>query len=296
MEVPNMLKRIGAVAVTALVLAGCGGSSSSSGTKTISLSRAAYVSAASPGYKMAMSMRETIPNVGQLTINGTGSFSLPSHEGSMTMQMGIPSAAAAQAGLSNIQLQAVFAHGTFYMKLPSAVAGKIPGGKPWWEFNLNQIGKLAGVPGLSSLMSSTSSLNDPGQYLDFLRATASGSVKNLGPDTVNGVPTTHYRAAVDLAKLPGAVPASARPGVERMIAALKNRGALTPQFPIDAWIDSSQLIRRIEMNFSQPLGTGSSAQVAMKVDFVDYGPQPAPQIPPPSETVNLLALLQRAGL
>ncbi len=291
-----MLKRIVALGATLMFVAGCGGSSSSSSTQTVSLSRAAYVSAGSSGYRAVMSLRESVPSLGQLTINGNGSFSLPSHAGSMDMQMSIPSAAAAQAGVGSLHMQAVFLPGVLYMKLPPTLADRIPGGKPWWQINLNQIGKLAGIPGLSSLMSGTSSLNDPGQYLDFLRATANGSVRNLGQAEVNGVPTTHYRAAVDFSKLPSAVPASARPGIERLIAALQQRGALTHQLPIDAWIDSSHLIRRIEMNFNQPLGTGQSAAMAMRMDFVHYGPQPAPQIPPSGQTLNLAALLEAHGL
>jgi hypothetical protein len=279
-----------------MFVAGCGGSTSNSTTRTISLSRAAYVSAGSSGYQAVVTLTEGIPNAGQVSITGNGSFSLSSHAGSIDMRMSIPSGAAAQAGLSNFHLQAVFVPGFIYMKLPASLAGKIPGGRPWWQINLSQVGKLAGVPGLSSLMSGTSSLNDPGQYLDFLRATANGSVKNLGRATVNGVQATHYRAAVDLTKLPSAVPASARAGIGQLVAALEKRGALTRAFPIDAWIDSSHLIRRIQINFNQPLGTGQSAAVAMRMDFVHYGPQPAPKTPPPDQTLNLVAFLQAHGI
>lgn len=289
-EIQKMLKRIAVVGVTAVAVAGCGSSSSTSGTKTISLTRAAYVSAGARGYKALVSLQENIPSAGLIRMTGTGSFSLPSHSGSMTMQMSIPSAAAGQLGLGSLTLQAVMVPKAFYVKLPAALASKIPGARPWWEINLNQAGKLAGIPGLSSLMSGTSNINDPGQYLDFLRATASGSVKDLGPATVDGVPTTHYRAAIDFGKLPNAVPASDRPGIQRLIATLQSRGALAHRFPVDAWIDSSHLIRRIQMTYNQPLGSGTAAAVSMRVDFVDYGPQPAPQIPPKNQTVDLLTL------
>ncbi|HLY49659.1 MAG TPA: hypothetical protein VKR21_10720 [Solirubrobacteraceae bacterium] len=289
-----MLKRIVVAGVAVALLAGCG-SSSSSGTGTVSLTRAAYVSSRANGYRALISLRENIPNAGVMTMNATGSFSVPARAGSMTMHMNIPSAEAAQAGLGTLQMQAVFTGQTFYMKLPAAIASKVPGGKPWWKFNLDEAGKLAGIPGLSSLMSGSSSVNNPGQYLDFLRATASGSVKTVGQATVDGVRTTHYRAAIDLNKLPRAVPASDRAGVEQLIAALRSHGELVRRLPIDVWIDSSNLIRRYEMTYSQPLGTGTAAKVAMRADFVDYGPQPAPQIPPKSQTLDLLALLQQQG-
>ena len=281
-----------------LAVAGCGGSSSgsNSATQTISLTRAADVSAGAQGYKTVMSMRETLPGVGQVTMNGTASFALPSHAGTMSMVMTIPGAAAQAAGLGTLPIQAVLVPGTIYMKLPPQLAEKLPGAKPWWQINLNQVGKLAGIPGISSLLNGTSNLNDPGQYLYFLRAASNGSVKNLGQQSVNGVTTTHYRAQLELSKLPDAVPAKDRPAIEQLVAALQKRGAMTTRaIPVDAWIDSHNLIRRIEMNYTQPVN-GQSAAVALKMDFVGYGPQPAPQIPPPDQTLNLVKLVQQHGL
>jgi hypothetical protein len=294
-----MFKRICVIGLGVVALAGCGGSSgssSSSSGQTISLTRAAYVSTGARGYKTVMSMRESVPSVGQVAMNGTATFALPSHSGSMNMQMTIPGAAAQAAGLGTLPIQAVLVPGTIYMKLPTQLAEKLPGAKPWWQINLAQAGKLAGVPGLSSLMSGTSNMNDPGQYLYFLRATSTGSVKSLGQQTVNGVTTTHYQAKIDLSKLPNAVPAKDKPGIEQLVSALQKRGAMPASgFPVDAWIDSHNLIRQIEMNYTQPVN-GQSAKVAMKMDFVDYGPQPAPQVPPPGQTVNLVQLLQQHGI
>lgn len=291
-----MLKKIGLITLASLALAACGGSSSTSSNHSISLSRAAYVSAGAHGYKAVMSMQESIPSVGQVAMHGTATFTLPSHAGTMNMQMSIPGAAAQVAGLSSLPIQAVLVPGTIYMKFPAQLAEKLPGGKPWWQINLAQAGKLAGVPGISSLMSSTSNLNDPGQYLYFLRAASNGSVQNLGQATINGVSTTHYRARIDLAKLPAAVPAKERPAIEQLISALQKRGAMPASgYPVDAWIDSQNLIRQIEMHYSQPVN-GQSANVNLKMAFVDYGPQPAPQIPPSGQTVDLIALLQQHGI
>jgi hypothetical protein len=286
----KLIKGTVGVCAAALLFAGCGSSAPSSATRTISLSRAAYVSSGSSGYRVVMSLRESVPNVGQVLIGGMGSFSIPSHSGTMTLRMSLPAAA---AGLSNLTIPMVIAHGTIYMRFPPQLADRIPGGKPWWEINLAQAGNAAGVPGLSSLTGGTSSLNDPGQYLDFLRATSSGSLKNLGQATVNGVQTTHYSAQIELSKLPEAVPASARAGIAQLVAALQKRGTVS-QIPIDAWIDSSNLVRQIELVYDQPISsTGQTAAVSLKMDFIAYGPQPRPAIPPPGQTVNLLALLHR---
>jgi hypothetical protein len=292
---------VGLAAAAALV-AGCGGSGSSgsgssgsgssgSGSpgsgKTVSLSRAADVSSTASGYRLAMNMQEKVPNAGQINMTATGSFSPAAHLGDVTMRMDLP----ASAGTGTLQLGMVLDKTMMYMKLPASLTSKIPGGKPWLYINLAQIGQAAGIPGLGSLISSSSSLNDPGQYLDYLRATSAGSVKNLGQATVNGVHTTEYHAVVDMTKLPNAVPAAERKAVQQLVNTLKSKGLAT-QMPINAWIDSSNLIRRITLAFSEPVpSTGQTVSIAMTENFLQYGPQPVPAVPSQSESTNLLSLM-----
>jgi hypothetical protein len=282
------LKAVASLGAAGLLLAGCGSSSpSAKQPPTATLTRAAFVSSAAPGYRAVISLKENVPGVGAITASGTGSFRItPTHEGSMVMQLKIP--AAASSGLGTLQMQAVFVPGTVYMKLPPQLASRIPGGKPWLSINLNQLGKAAGIPGLGSLANSSSSLNNPAQYVSYLRATTNGTVRDLGQATINGVGTTHYHAVIDLNKLPNVVPASSRAGVQQLVAALKKRGTNT-QLPIDAWIDSSHLIRRVVITYSEPIN-GQRASVTTQVDFVQYGPQPAPTVPPAGQTQNLLSL------
>jgi hypothetical protein len=283
------LKVVASVCAGAILIAGCGSSSKQTAKQppTATLTRAAYVSSTTPGYRAVISLKENVPSVGQITATGTGAFQLkPRHEGSMVMRLSIPSAAS--SGLGTLQMQAVYVPGTIYMKLPPQLARRIPGGKPWLLINLNQLGKAAGIPGLGSLANSSSSLNNPAQYVDYLRATTDGTVRNLGQATINGVNTTHYHAVIDLNKLPNVVPASSRASVRQLVAALKKRGTKT-QLPIDAWIDSAQRIRRVVITYTVPIN-GQQASLTTQVDFVQYGPQPAPTIPPASQTQNLLSL------
>jgi hypothetical protein len=283
-------KQVLAVGVAALVVAGCGSSSSSSNhVPTVSLSRAADVSSAAVGYKVAFTLHETASTVGTIDGTGSGSFSPASHLGALSMDMSVPTA----AGTGPLQMQMVLDRTTFYVKLPPQLSSQIPGGKPWVYLNLNQAGQAAGIPGLGSLVNSSSSLTDPGQYLSFLRATAVGSVKDLGPATVNGESTTHYSAEVELSKLPQAVPPSSRQTIRQLVSALEQRGATT-RLPIQAWIDSSNLIRRIEVAFTEPVD-GQSVAISLTENFVQYGPQPAPAIPSAGQTANLLSLANTSG-
>lgn len=274
------------MSAVALLISGCGGSSVSKpkGTAQVpsaELQRAAYVSSGTQGFKVNYTMHETASGVSAL-ITGTGSFAIPTKSGSMSMHMSLPS-------LGSLPIQLVVANETIYFKLPPVLSSKLPGGKPWLEISLAQLGKATGLQALSSLFSGSFSPENPGQYLQFLRAASSGSVKDLGPATINGVKTTHYHATVELTKLPGAVPAASRQAIKQLVSVLRSRGG-TGLLPIDAWIDSSNLIRQVALTWSQPLGNGSTANVAMKQDFLQYGPQPAPAIPPASQTENLLSL------
>jgi hypothetical protein len=277
------------ICAAAALLVGCGSSSGSGHAQTVSLARAADVSSAAAGYRTALQLHETVPGEGAITATGTGRFTPARHLGEMSMQMSLPAA----SGMSALQMQIVLTGETIYLKLPASISGRIPGGKPWLSINLAQAGKAAGVPGLGSLMNSSSSLSDPGQYLDFLRATSVGSVKDLGQATVNGLQTTHYHAEVDVAKLPQAVPAQDRQAIEQLVSVLEKMGDTT-QFPIDVWVDSSHLVRRVQTAFSEPAGSGQSVSIALTENFLSYGAQPAPTIPSPGQTADLLSLLGKA--
>jgi hypothetical protein len=278
------LTMLAAVGAAAVLVAGCGGSSGSGQAPTVSLSRAADVSTAASGYKVAMTMRETLPNLGAINATGSGSFSPAAHQGALAMQMTLPTS----AGTGALPLQIVLNKTTVYVKLPPQLASRIPGQKPWLYVNLSQAGQAAGIPGLGSLVGSSTSLTDPGEYLNFLRATSAGSVKDLGQATVNGVRTTHYRAEVNLAKLPDTVPSAERQSMQQLVAALRSKGAAT-EIPMDAWIDSAHLIRRVQSSFSETI-SGQPVDIALTEDFLQYGPQPAPAIPSPSQTTNILSL------
>ncbi len=290
-------RTLATVGAIALLVSACGGSSSSKQSVTTvpvsTLTRAAYLSSAEAGYKAVMQLHETVGS-DQVSMVGAGSFSPPNHAGSMTMRMTLPGGAASALG-NSLTLDAVFSGGAFYIKLPPSVTSQIPGGKPWLEFNLGGLARLAGIPGLSALANESSSLNDPGQYLDYLRAAASGSVKDLGQETVSGVQTTHYHAEIELSKLPDAVPASSRKSVQQLVAQLEQHFK-TGNMPVDAWIDGSNRIRRMAITYSlQVPNTAQTSTVALVMDFGDYGPQPEPAIPAASQTTNLLSLLHSSS-
>ena len=260
------------------LIAGCGGSSA---TKSASLVRAADKSTSAAGYRMTMSINESVAGK-SIDISATGGFDVHPHQGSMLMNMSI-------AG-QTLPIQLVLAHDTIYEELPSQVSSRLPGGKPWISVNIGQLSTVTKIPGLSSLVGSDSSFTNPGQYLDFLKAASSGSVQNLGQETIGGVQTTHYSAQIDLSKLARAVPASVRTAVSQMVTALKQR-LHASYSPINVWIDQSDLIRKVQINVDETVD-GRSASSTITEQITAYGTQPAPTVPPASQTTDLLSLIR----
>ena len=286
----NRAAAIVATAVAAALLAGCGGSGSNTTTTTTTakvspadLSRAADVSSAASGYRAVMTVSESVPGIGALSLNGNGSFA--KQQGQMTIAIKLPSALALVLG-GQLQMAMVIHNGILYMKLPQALTSKVPGTKPWIEIDLRH--SASGSGGLSSLMSSSRQLSDPGQYFQWLHAIAGTGLQNLGSATVNGVQTTHYHANVSLAQLMHASSAAGQPMVaqaEQQLSKQISGGTV----PIDAYIDSSNLVRRVVIKESLSLA-GKTSTSLITVDFPQYGPQAAPTVPPSSQVTNFKTL------
>lgn len=295
---------LGALAI-AIFTVGCGSSSpaapktsASRASAAVSLKRAAYVSTAAAGYKATLMLRVGVkhgPHHFTLGVTVSGSFSPAARQGDMTMAMDMPTTSmplpgslpgAVGIGAHRMVMQMVLDGNTVYVKMPTGMLPtQLPNGKPWLSMDLKQ---MAGASGYGSLFGNQS-YGNPGQYLDFLRAASGGSVKDLGQETVDGVQTTHYQAQVDLAKLPDSVRAVERHAIAPLIAMLQSKG-LSTQLPVDVWIDSSHHIRRLHITYDASL-SGTSVAFELTGNISDYGPQPAPTIPSPSETTNLTSLM-----
>jgi hypothetical protein len=270
--------------VSGVLIAGCGSSSNSSGSagKAVSLVHAADLSTSEAGYKMSMTEHAAAGGT-QIDATGSGVWDAKDHEASILMNMTI-------AG-QTLPIQMVFANDTIYEQLPSQYANQMPGGKPWLSFNLNELAKYAKLPSMSSLTNSGSSGN-PSQYLEYLKA-AGKSVQDLGQETVAGVQTTHYRAALNLSELPDTVPASDRQAARHLATALKNRFKASYS-PIDVWVDQADLVRKIQMSLSETVN-GHAISVTLIEEIDSYGAEPPPTIPSSSQTSDLVSLLKSEG-
>jgi hypothetical protein len=270
---------LGAIAA-ALLVAGCGGSSSSGRDAGVNIVRAAFVSSSGAGYQIAL---KVTGNAAGHTINvtGTGAFDQAAHAGQLTMNMIRPT-----LGGENLQISAVILGKDVYLKLPASLAGEIPGGKPWLKLDLSEVGKRAGTRGLSWLADNPG--GNPAQFLQFLRSASTGGVQNLGHQTIDGVSTTGLRATIDLSKVVGALPAAQQPSASAAVAVIEQLTGLH-YLPIEAWVDSSNHVRRIVLSEMGHV-EGQPFSEKVQLDFVKYGPEPMPAAPPAGEVTKIMSL------
>jgi hypothetical protein len=265
----------------ALLVAGCGGSSSSGKVAGATTVRAAYVSSSGPGYRLAL--RVTGSAAGHtINVTGTGTFDQADHAGRLTINMNPPT-----LGGETQQIDAVILGKDYYLKLPASLAGMIPGGKPWLELNLSELGKSVGIQGLSSLADNSG--GNPARFLRVLRSAATGGVQHLGEETIDGLSTTGVRATIDLSKVADTLPAAQQRDASSGISSIEKLTGLR-YLPTEAWVDSSNHVRRIVL-FETGRVEGQPFSEKVQLDFVKYGAEPVPAAPPGDEVTNIASLI-----
>jgi hypothetical protein len=115
-----------------------------------------------------------------------------------------------------------------------ALTNGLPSAKKWLGLDLEAAAGKQGVD--VAQLQSLCGGGDPTQFLTYLAK--AGDVHKVGSEDVNGAPTTHYHATVDIGKLAGSA-GKAADSVRRLerISGLK-------KLPTDIWIDASQRVRR----------------------------------------------------
>lgn len=251
------------------------------------IAQAATISARAPGYRIHMTMEISSPALGSaMSMTTDGVVDLRDHASSMSMVMTLPPIPQVTQALGGdtLSIDVLVEHTVVYFKLPGALAAKLPYDKPWLKLDLGSLFNSAGLSGLSSLINNPMSSN-PASELSYLRAT-SGDVTDLGPEVVDGVATTHYRAEVDFSRLPSLVPPAERAAVSQTVTRLE---ALThtSQVPVDVWIDHGHLVRRMEMVYSFTPTGGQMVRESMTANLTDYGPQLRPAAPPADQVQDV---------
>jgi hypothetical protein len=287
--------------VFVLPLAACGSTGGGGGNATSSapsLAEAATKSASAKTLKMDLSMTMTSPSLPKaMMMTATGVEDNVRHRADMQLDM---SSLVSSLG-SNAPSQftdptlwrgeeiADFGSGHFvlYMHLP-VLTNLIPGRKPWIKLDLGAFGKRLGI-NFSEL---TQFSSNPGQTIDWLRAT-NGAVTVVGKQTIDGVQTTHYKAAIDLTKYPDLVPTARRAAVRRAINAVTNLTGLRT-FPVDVWISDDGLVRQMNMSFTEDV-SGQQLTMYMRTRFHGFNAPVSITLPPASETLDSSQFIGSGG-
>ena len=203
----------------------------------------------------------------EVPLNGEGAFDLKHKRGHLDVTTNVP-------GQGDVKIEERLDGLTVYMR-SDALSENLPGGKHWIKLDLDKLGKHQGVDlgALQQLGGGT----DPTQFLGYLKK--AGDVKKIGSEDVNGTPTTHYRATIDLDKL--ADSAGTAGASVRQLEKLTGNKTL----PTDIWIDSQGRARRQSISYSAKQPIPTSAQFT--IDYTNFGVPVDVKAPDSADTVDL---------
>jgi hypothetical protein len=275
---------LGGVTVAAMLLAtGCGGEDLSSDVSPDAVAQAASHTAKKGSYKIDFT--GSIAGSGlpkKLPYTGHGAIDGKRRVGELSLDFSKAGGLGAALDPSKLRIDEVFDGLVIYMRSP-LFANKLPGGKHWLRLDIKSFAKQTGAGPLAGVGD-----QDPSQSLDLLRA-VSGKLEKKGRQTIRGIPTTHYRATVDLRRYPRLVPRSKRrqaaAGAQRLIKLVG-----TSKFPVDVWVDENKLVRREALSFSFRAPGSGRLHLNQQVDLHDFGTPVGVQVPRRNDTFDATKL------
>jgi LppX_LprAFG lipoprotein len=194
----------------------------------------------------------------KIQMTGNGDFQTSPALGSMSLTL-------SGSGVNSTMDEVT--HGTMiYLRSP-LFTSNLPQGKSWLSLDLQ---KAAAKLGLNMSQFTQQSPTDTLQALE-----KAGSVTKVGTDVIDGTPTTHYRATIDLSK------ASNGAKLEQLTH-LKT-------VPVDVWIDSENLLRRVSESYSMT-ASGQQVSTRMNMLFSNYGEPVNVTVPSATDTIDMTTL------
>lgn len=177
-----------------------------------------------------------------------------------------------------------------YTSVPPAEQAQVPDHKPWVEINLNRVDEAKLGRSFTQLASTEN--DNPTQLLANL-SQVSNSVTKVGTASVRGVPTTEYRAEVDLNKV--AARDKAKEGAKAAQVVKQQEQALGKHtLPVEVWIDSHKRVRQLQLQVPIPAASAGasngSGSATIRMDFTAYGRPVSISAPPQRQVANITSL------
>jgi len=145
---------VGALTASAALIAGCGGSS-----RPPILHQPA---ALTRGFSLKISVSESLDD-SRVDVQAAGAFAAHGRGALLSLDMVNPSFDGSGA------MPVVVTGGTIYERLPSQLAGEIPGARPWLSMKVSQLSALGQLPGLDPFLRESLMFADPAPYLKLLQ-------------------------------------------------------------------------------------------------------------------------------
>jgi hypothetical protein len=277
-----MVRRIAlglALAGSAVALAGCGVKS------TIDpVAAAATKTENTGGEKIAMTLGGNADGHSfSISANGVAG----QDQADITVDLSSALAAAGVSGSNgSVEIRYLQENGdpVMYVNAPF-LSSRLPGGASWVRLDLEKAGQTVGVD-VNELIGQAS--QNPADVLDLLRST--GTVDEVGSDTIDGVATTEYKATIDLDKAAAQLGSKEQALVDQLIA----QGAPS-QIPVNVWIgNDDNLVHQLTMDESVS-ANGHSGDVQLQLDLSDYGTGVTVTAPPADQVFDLTALATAAA-
>jgi len=182
----------------------------------------AYGATAGAGTARAMLTVTAGPRT--VTATGVGTFDGGPARADITMNE--------PGGVPGMSITVLRTRDASFAKLPD---NPLSAGKPWVSVDAATLARLT-QQALGDVAAQATGA--PLDALAYLKG-VSGDVQVIGPDSVRGDATTHYRGTVDPKRVADQLPAAVRP------AAAKKAGQVGTSLPADLWIDGQGRLRRL---------------------------------------------------
>ncbi|HWI72173.1 MAG TPA: hypothetical protein VNT55_09470 [Baekduia sp.] len=242
------------------------------------VARAASIVAKQKGGVVVLMHGTVVDPARATTISGKGSIDRSTGRGSFTINTGVGGAKVAVREVSD---------GKSVYVTSKIFKNRLPGKRSWMKIDLAKAAKGEGLD--PSALGTNGPTQDPSQVLDYLQG--AGPAKKLGTAKIRGVATTHYRVDADLDK---AVAKNRSQLAKDTIAQLQATLGSTKTIPVDVWLDSRHRVRRERVRYTATIKNVAS-KFDFTTDFTGFGVAIKITTPPANDTVDGLALLQKAA-
>jgi hypothetical protein len=231
--------------------------------------RPAPVSTPGPDLYAAVVDRMVEGGTATFTFSGIGGGQTVSGTGQMRFQAGTYDADVELTMPETGKVRAVLMPSVCYLALPSAKG--LPKDKPWL--------KVAPIPTsgfgkqLTPVVDQLRGSFDPSQALGLLQAAR--TVVEVGPSTVEGVPTTRHHAVIGLRR----ATAMAEGPLEKQYQSMVDAGVKTLEY--DIWLDTDGLPRRFSTDIPTAVGLYSMTGI-----YRDWGEKVSIESPSAKEVFD----------